>query len=748
MRRLRIGTDRVIIWHLTSNGEPYNLTGKDITLKVSAPGYSFSVKEDLVIDGNILKWNFLGKDQRLLGPYTLTLIENDGKNGMISFDKCDAFALVDCSCKERGTDEAGLSISETEISTDLATMGVHIIVPEIGPNGNWWINGQDTGQSVAESLDITRLALEGRFPNMSVGFADDLVGRGESTPAEFSFRASGGKSIKDGAARIKRLKGNSVVWNQLAKPFQDAEEKPYEGEVTYLNNGVTISNLPAYDPYRFDIGLSKYRGHKVLILLDYANDNASQLLYLELGGENSFNFYVSSIAWFKTVEINEENAYKDYFSIYTAEDSTGNITLRNLRIIDLTREFGAGNEPTTIEEYYARKPIVADEYAYNEGEVIHMTAEGIKSVGDNAIEERNTTITTNGFPGTPLVELNTNDAFIGITADGYVDANNINNVEVGNGKYVFDTDSGGYGIALFVNALPNELYHWSAETNGRIDVAFYDANRVLISHVSQTNEARTPYNCEYICLCLRDNEDITQRLTFSNIMLTLVHSGWKQDTDAGYQPYWEDKLIFDERIKEHFPNGMQKWDMVYNRNGKGYVVKGTGVVDLGSLSWYDDTFNGVPTFTTQDVTKGAIRSMYGSLGGSILALYSEMIEFGHLATSDNKVFVFNSLAHSPNTLAVRDTSYTDAASFKAAMAGVLLYYQLAEPTIIEYNEPFNFDYRVADFGTELMLTEQPSAPIAADIIYQFNAVDMIREHELEIAELQSIIATMQAKLFE
>lgn len=54
---------------------------------------------------------------------------------------------------------------------------------------------------------------QGVYPDLTAG---DLAGRGESVPASFGFRASGGKSIKDGRAYIKRIKGNSVVWNQMA----------------------------------------------------------------------------------------------------------------------------------------------------------------------------------------------------------------------------------------------------------------------------------------------------------------------------------------------------------------------------------------------------------------------------------------------------------------------------------------------------------------------------------------------------
>ena len=100
----------------------------------------------------------------------------------------------------------------------------------------------------------------------------------------------------------------------------------------------------------------------------------------------------------------------------------------------------------------------------------------------------------------------------------------------------------------------------------------------------------------------------------------------------------------------------------------------------------------------------------------------------------------------PKSVTIKDTSYTDAATFKAAMQGVILYYELAEPIVTEITDSFRDYYNVADFGTEQAISNIPSAPFSADIIYQFNAVDMIREHELEITQLQTMIATMQAQL--
>ena len=518
-----------------------------------------------------------------------------------------------------------------------------------------------------------------------------MVSEGDKgVPTEFSFRASGGKSIRDGAARIKRLRGNSVVWNQKIDPTKLGING---ADITETDNEIIIVPPVGDNGNRYGTPFNAIEGHYYLQTVDIRSEN---------GGEVGFQNYLYLDIWNKTTStsyvrlwgITQSTASGEaYIQIMGMDGAAYRIKKGTFNLVDLTLMFDAGNEPTTIEEFYARKPIVEDEYAYNDGEVIHMTAEGIKSVGDNAWDEE----WENG-------RFNTTD-----------------------GSNIADDST--MRMKNAIKVLPNATYYCNSpvdtwmfflDNDGKV-IEGYSTGLEKYQNACKVNNSpfTTPRNAAYIKAYF--NQYLLSVTTYNHdIMITLVHSGWKQDTDAGYQPYWEDKLMFDERIKEHFPDGMKKWDMVYNKNGKGYVVKGTGVVDLGSLSWYDDTFNGVPTFTTQDVTNGVVRSIYGSLGGSIIALYSEMAEFGHLATSDNKVFVFNAVAHSPNTLAVRDTSYTDAASFKAAMAGVMLYYELAEPTIIEYDEPFNLDYRVADFGTEQMLTEQPSAPISANIAYALN----------------------------
>jgi hypothetical protein len=66
-------------------------------------------------------------------------------------------------------------------------------------------------------------------------------------------------------------------------------------------------------------------------------------------------------------------------------------------------------------------------------------------------------------------------------------------------------------------------------------------------------------------------------------------------------------------------------------------------------------------------------------------------------------------------------------------------YQLSEPIYTPIDEPLQLDYKVDDFGTEKMLSNAPSAPFKADIVYQFNAEGRIRDNSRNIEKLEKLV---------
>ena len=547
------------------------------------------------------------------------------------------------------------------------------------------------GESILGKGDLKISGIEenGYYKSVTVGYSDNLVGRGEATPEMFSFRASGGRSINDGTARIKTLHGNAVVWNQILPDDMEGQD----AIVTKTEQGYIINPNGSYP------GIRRYHvyptiGHKYVILC--TKTGGTKPLKINWGG------YDGDIAN-GVITVSNEN--KNTITLYSLETET--FTLSKPFLIDITKMFGAGNEPTSAEEFNARMPLNVDMTAYNEGEVIPFNATAIKSVGDNAW-------------------------------DGLREMGDIS----GTTGEEFDSSSV-WRTADYIRILPNAEYCVEYTSSAFLRARFYDKHKNFIGIVSAnntdiyTNKTFTALNNAYF---IRFAPNLSVIPYDSELCVRLVHSGWKQDTGAPFEPYKEFIRNIDNRILELFPNGMHKWDKAYNKNGKGYVVKGTGVKRMKDLSW--------------STPSGALLAL-----GIVCARIADMKEQG---TENETIYRKNGLlsskyAHSVTAnfsewmddksmwrqgkdygIVVRDSAYTSVEAFVASLKDEdVVYYELAEPQVYEFSEPFNLDYEVADFGTEEILSDTPSAPLSADIIYQFNAVDSIRDLLARIAVLES-----------
>lgn len=106
IRTIRIGNDIDIIWALYYssgiNEVPYNLNGRDIKIYLRCNNSSKIVIDNYSVDGHIISWRFKGKHQVNLGVYTMTIVENDGKDDMHTVDECRIFKLVAESCQASG----------------------------------------------------------------------------------------------------------------------------------------------------------------------------------------------------------------------------------------------------------------------------------------------------------------------------------------------------------------------------------------------------------------------------------------------------------------------------------------------------------------------------------------------------------------------------------------------------------------------------------------------------------------------
>ena len=184
-----------------------------------------------------------------------------------------------------------------------------------------------------------------------------------------------------------------------------------------------------------------------------------------------------------------------------------------------------------------------------------------------------------------------------------------------------------------------------------------------------------------------------------------AHFLWSEDCDKNaYEPYYE-SVVELPRIPEMSEYGLagiqssgtlacDEIDFV-----KGVYRKKIGAVDLGSLSWtFKESTSSNEAFLSSIIDGFLKQSGYNKPPIMICEPYVSINSYNidHPNNLDKSIFVHADIG---NRVYIKDSRYSDAASFKAAMQGVMLYYELAEP--IEYPLPkVNNNYTSSDYGVE------------------------------------------------
>lgn len=443
-------------------------------------------------------------------------------------------------------------------------------------------------------------------------FATDLSGRVEATPEVFTYRPSAGdKSIKDDNAFIRRVKGNSVVFNQFSLvegevSISGTDSTKYltypttntipKGHKVYISAAIKITD--GFDAYNVIVGLSYYNAF-------YGG---------ELGVVNYQNL-TTSYKYFSTIveSLNDRNSG---IALRAQSATTGIVYFKDVIAIDLTQMFGTGNEPTTVEEFRALYP--NSYYPYNAGELRNLDCYGIKTVGFNQWD--------------------------GTTQVGYIDD-----------KTGVITSSSSYLCTDFIRVIPNQEYYINTEqTNGRWG-AWYDANKNYVAGILNYDQVYTaPANAAYVRLTIKTANSGNP----DTFCINLHHTGYR---DGDYEPYKE--------VTHALP-------LSQITNGEPLRKAGGDVYDEVNNDYYIRRV-GVRSYTTGDKDDAAL---------------------------------------------LTDGTYTN--------------YPLDEPIYTPITIHIDFNYNVEDFGTEEALLADDSAPFSADIVYQFNATDQVRNNSRAIKWLK------------
>lgn len=554
---------------------------------------------------------------------------------------------------------------------------------------------------------------EAPHPKMTVGYAKNLIMPNDPTEQEFNFRQAGGGVIEDGVAVIDKVKGNSVVWNQRIEVKGNFTVNGVHFEKNGNSIKVYTDTGGATNTATITETLSGKQWSEVAIVgHKYAmsgcpNGGSRDSFYMSCYSSNSWQgekFDTGNGVVFSVTE----NVSNGYPRMVVAK---GTIITTPIyfqpQLIDLTQMFGAGNEPTTYEEFLQRKPFVEDEFAYNEGTIVNNKVEKVVTTGRNLCPylEQGTLNIYNGSEQPSTTRVRT--PFIPIS-----------------NKHSYCT----------------MLNKWSIR-NG----CFYDRNKNFISSgfpsvsTGVMDSSTIPANAAFYRLIYSAQNSSDVVTPSYDVFMFAVGNTTIPTTK--YEPYEEHTLdlawvkdIKDGEGVKLFEDGMKSVGTTFDEVGKNKAVKRFGVVDMGDLDWVYYSNNGHLYFETVGMaSKIHIKEDNAkTLHNIISAKY----------TNDTWLNIYNNnhdkaigIYHNDKEIVVYDSAYTDSESFKTAMQGVKLYYELAEPIVVEYDEK-NLTYPVVAGGTEEAIASEPSSAFRADIGYGIDAVKTILDLKARVEALE------------
>lgn len=241
--------------------------------------------------------------------------------------------------------------------------------------------------NLRKKVDLKSFA-DGYYESMRVGTADNLTSKGDATEEVIMSRKAGGDNqIEDGSASIKRIKGYSVVMNQLASLSSGKSEV---NGITYdvqSSGDIHIFGTASADAY-LSAGLAvNKKSHYLLIYGIPSTVYPNKTCYSYCTGD--VNIEDSGKG---AIGLSKTNDATYYIIGYVKAGQTVDITIRT-GFIDLTQMFGSGNEPTTPDDFAKRLGYSSIDdvpyIPYNEGEIVSSFAEGIKTTDtDGKVSER------------------------------------------------------------------------------------------------------------------------------------------------------------------------------------------------------------------------------------------------------------------------------------------------------------------------------------------------------------------------
>ena len=500
---------------------------------------------------------------------------------------------------------------------------------------------------------------------------------------EFLYRES--PATEDGQAKITKIKGNTVKFNQLVQNGNFVDNSGWtvnRGTLSVSNNKATYTSTEKNGNGRLYKSFSTIANHKYFLSA-----------YVKISENATPCFGVGTLGSAKSVSANTRTKIADIIT-HNATETTelslrpsypnglsvnATMEVENFMCFDLTAIFDSGNEPSTtsafeawLQSHIGNLPY----YDYTLGTLLSFNGTGIKVTGKN------------------LYGYNTTPTIIG---------QGITYTDNGDGSYTVSGTPTAYShidfpkVPISASLGTVVVSGWQNTKNMACDaVRLFDSNSTQLALLGASNPNPFAINLAnyptvaYLSIAIKRG---TNNVAVSGVIYAQIEIG--NTASSSYVPYSTDTLSLP--ISTYFPDGMMSAGSVYDELTEDKAYTRIGSVDLGDLTYTYDSSNTRFRATADQFTNMKIVATNNDVVNAVIAGYTAYSnnndwdgrhDMSFFQASNGNVFIVNK-------------NYTDATTFKNAMNGVLLFYELATPT-------------ETDITTASLVTEKGEAPLYYD----------------------------------
>ena len=457
------------------------------------------------------------------------------------------------------------------------------------------------------------------------------------------------KAIPTGAklGSVKSVAGKTIVWNWLSDVTIKTGSR---NGIDYVPDGKNISLNGSATSYT-EIMTSKtalpvpiLKGHKYYISTGLTESMSG--LSAALGGTN-----MSVSTQTKEIKTCATGTTKLRFLICAQTGTTLNNTVITPKLVDLTKLFGAGKEPSTPEEFEAMFP--ADYYEYNEGELMSAPVNEVIEQGKNLWDEEwelGQISSSTGEIVQPSTEVISRNFILIEPSEKYF-------IYVGDKKY-------------------------STNIKGR----FYDIDKKYIGYLDWNSKQifpnttfKAPNNAYYFKFSLQNSYGTIYKNDIAII----------KGSTGSYSPYRNNLYEIPQEILDLLGYGSSAGD-VYNEvdwENKQYIQR-IGSVDLSTLTWNYNNENQFFYVSDANVPQD-IAYRYNAAIGLLCEKYEYKgdgaVQVLKIA-DDYTMYSYCDKAYIKPSLRLKNSLYTNVTEFKRSLQGITLYYEFSEPIVTDISD--------------------------------------------------------------